>query len=237
MKSPPSRNAAKVAAKTTGRAALQPRRTQLERREATQASLLDATMQCLYDDGYGATSTNLICERAGVSRGALTHHFPTKAALVVAAVTRLMDGMVEALDRDLAAAIAGPDALEAFMAGISRTREGPLFETALEVLVASRREPELREAWNAAGMRMQEVTDAHVTAVARQIRPDDPDKLRAALMQSVILVQGMALNGVLNEHRAEVEVLFESWKEHVRQIAFAGRPVPVAARRGPARRR
>src|SRR3954470_8436930 len=73
-----------------------PRRTQAERRAVTQASLLDATIEALARDGYAGMSTNDIVRRAGVSRGALVHHYPTKATLAVAALDRwLGDRLVD----------------------------------------------------------------------------------------------------------------------------------------------
>src|SRR5262245_17748562 len=65
------------------------RRTQDERSAAPRALLLDATIACLVDVGYAATTTTLIAERAGVSRGAQMHHYKTKTELVAAAVEHL----------------------------------------------------------------------------------------------------------------------------------------------------
>ena len=62
------------------------RRTQAERTAETTAKLLDATADCLVERGYAGTSTVEVCRRAGVSRGALVHHFPSKDDLVAAAV-------------------------------------------------------------------------------------------------------------------------------------------------------
>jgi AcrR family transcriptional regulator len=56
-----------------------------------RARLLDATIDCLATTGYGRMSTNDVVRRARVSRGALAHHFPTKADLVKAAAQRLLD--------------------------------------------------------------------------------------------------------------------------------------------------
>ena len=42
--------------------------------------LLDATVECLVERGWSGTSTTLVSQRAGVSRGAQLHHFPTKSA-------------------------------------------------------------------------------------------------------------------------------------------------------------
>lgn len=67
------------------------RRTQPERVAAMRARLLDATIECLDELGYGAMSTNDVVRRARVSRGALSHHFPTKADLVRAAAERLVE--------------------------------------------------------------------------------------------------------------------------------------------------
>lgn len=60
------------------------RRTQEERREGTIRKLLDAATEALIDDGYAAASVQKICERAGVSQGALFRHFATREELMVA---------------------------------------------------------------------------------------------------------------------------------------------------------
>src|SRR3569832_837711 len=75
-------------APTTGVTA-RPPRTQAMRRAETRTRLLDATVECLIELGYAGTTTPIECERAGRSRGALLHHFPTKTELVIAAVTHL----------------------------------------------------------------------------------------------------------------------------------------------------
>ena len=66
-----------------------PRRTQEERSATTRAALLDATVDCLVEYGYANLTTTRVVERAGVSRGAQVHHFPTKAQLVTEAVRHL----------------------------------------------------------------------------------------------------------------------------------------------------
>src|SRR5687768_9891437 len=77
------------------------RRTQEERSAETRGRLLDATIDCLIDLGYSATTTTVIAERAGLSRGAQLHHFPTKAELVSAAVEHLTRKIGEDLQKDV----------------------------------------------------------------------------------------------------------------------------------------
>jgi AcrR family transcriptional regulator len=68
------------------RVAARRRRTQAERTAATRTRLLDATIGCLNELGYAGASTTAIARRAGLSRGAQLHHFPSKDDLVLAAI-------------------------------------------------------------------------------------------------------------------------------------------------------
>ena len=72
------------------------RRTNAERSAATQARLLDATIESLVELGWAATSTTEVVRRAGVSRGAQVHHFPTKEDLVLAALDYLLERRLRA---------------------------------------------------------------------------------------------------------------------------------------------
>ena len=81
----------------------QTRVPQADRSRAMRARLLEATVELLVERGFAGTSTTLVSERAGVSRGAQLHHFPTKNDLVVAAVEHLTERrgaeLAEAFDR------------------------------------------------------------------------------------------------------------------------------------------
>src|SRR5918998_2881312 len=76
------------------------RAPQQERSRLTQQRLLTATIECLVEYGWAGTTTTVIAERAGVSRGAQLHHYPTRNELVVAAVGHvagmLVDQMLDA---------------------------------------------------------------------------------------------------------------------------------------------
>jgi len=63
------------------------RRTQAERTEATRKLLLDAAIKLIRRNGFGGLRTVEVADEAGVSRGALMHHFPSKHELVVAVLT------------------------------------------------------------------------------------------------------------------------------------------------------
>lgn len=59
-------------------------RTQAQRRAATRAELLAAAERVIAEHGYDAGSLAAIAEAAGVSKGALYHHFQSKDELLLA---------------------------------------------------------------------------------------------------------------------------------------------------------
>src|SRR5262245_50796835 len=79
------------------------RRRNVDRSAATRKQILEAAIRCLETVGYGAVTNIRVAEEAGVSRGAMMHHFPTRQTLIVAAVeyayTRLRDFRIETLSK------------------------------------------------------------------------------------------------------------------------------------------
>jgi len=121
------------------------RRTQAERSAGTRARLLDATIACLHDLGYARTSTPEIARRAGLSRGAQLHHFPTKAELVTSAVEHLFLRRRDEFRQAFRDRPAGQDPAAAAIDILWSMVSGPTFYVWLELAVAGRTEPELRE--------------------------------------------------------------------------------------------
>jgi AcrR family transcriptional regulator len=100
--------------------------------------LLDATIQCLIEHGYAATTTRKVAEIAGVSQGAQQHYYPTKAALVEAALQRLMDRLlVDAADRGVQAS-SEFDRAVAFIDMVLELHRLPIAPAVIELLTAAR---------------------------------------------------------------------------------------------------
>jgi AcrR family transcriptional regulator len=122
------------------------RRTQAERRTVTRAKVLTATIDCLVEHGYANTSTRHIAKRAGMTVGALQHHFASKADLMAAALQTLGDRMA---DEFIAEAPTEGDPSERIPQMLDRLWEvhrGPLFDAGLELWVAARSDADLRAA-------------------------------------------------------------------------------------------
>lgn len=81
----------------TKRSGTEAKRSRAEQREDTRIAILDATIASLIESGHAATTTRGVAERAGLSQGALQHHYPTRGALLDAAVRRLADQSAQAV--------------------------------------------------------------------------------------------------------------------------------------------
>lgn len=73
---------------------------QAEKSHLMRMHILDATMQCLVNIGYTQTTTEKIAKQAGVSRGAMTHHFKSRAEVFAAAAGHITD--IRVLEYDAA---------------------------------------------------------------------------------------------------------------------------------------
>ena len=122
-----------------------PSRTQAERRAATRTAILDAAIDCLAEEGYANTTTRRIADRAGVTPGALQHHFASKA--------ELLGNARRQLGRRFAQEMVGHGSVdvpsielrtELLIDHFWELLKGPLFAAMIELWVAARTDPELR---------------------------------------------------------------------------------------------
>jgi AcrR family transcriptional regulator len=120
-------------------------RTQEQRRAETQRRLLDATMECLAELGWAGTSTTEVARRAGVSRGAQQHHYPTKMLLVAAALEHLLERQTIAYERAFAALPPHERNVEGALDLLWETfRQAPALAL-MELAMAARTDETLRE--------------------------------------------------------------------------------------------
>jgi AcrR family transcriptional regulator len=135
----PRRRAGAKHAATPGPRARRPRRTQAERSAEATEKLLAAASACLTRYGYAATSITEIAEQAGMSRGALQHHFETKADLLFAVFARFSASLVAALEM-VDERLPVPARAEAMVRALWARFADPGYSAMLELMVGSRSE-------------------------------------------------------------------------------------------------
>ncbi|MBY8875441.1 TetR/AcrR family transcriptional regulator [Micromonospora sp. PLK6-60] len=186
---------------------------QQERSRATQARLLEATVDCLIEHGWAGTSTTVVAARAGVSRGAQLHHYPTKTALVTAAVDHLAERRAAELRAEADAVPAGPRRLDRVIDLLAAAFTGPLFVAALELWVAARTDAELRAALvpleARVGREMHRLTVELLGVDER--RPG----VREAVQATLDLMRGLGVANLLSDDSARRTALLATWKHQL----------------------
>ena len=121
------------------------RRSQSERRAETRGRLLDATVESLIAEGYGGTTIRRVTELAGVSQGAMSHHFPHRVDLVVSAFERLAEQRIDRYG-DRARELSGDRGarLRAMLDLLWEDFSSPVFTVAVKLWVAAAEDAELR---------------------------------------------------------------------------------------------
>jgi AcrR family transcriptional regulator len=110
-----------------------------------RSRLLEATIDCLYEVGYSRTTTIEVAARAGVSRGAQLHHFPTKKRLVTVAVRHLLAKRLEEFRDVFATLPQGADRYAAVIDILWNKTSNRAFYAWLELVVAARTDASLRK--------------------------------------------------------------------------------------------
>src|ERR1700753_576867 len=115
------------------------------RAQATRRRLLDAAVEELLEHGDVGLTTPGVARRAGVSRGAQQNYFPHKVTLVAEAVRHLGHLQLVELRERLGAVSDGAARVATGLDVLFEQYSGPLFAAVVELSLAARGEPELRE--------------------------------------------------------------------------------------------
>ena len=160
----------------------------------TRKTILDAAIRCFYQFGYNNTTTEKIANEASVSRGAMLHHFPSRAELIKAAVLNLNEKRLELFKREESTAQSN--------ATHSRIEEGidtywaqlntPYFVVFHELQIAARTDPELY----AVLIPAIEEFDRAAMVSTREIFPDlaQSQEFQRANRMTLFLLEGLAAN-------------------------------------------
>ncbi|MGK9166127.1 TetR/AcrR family transcriptional regulator [Inquilinus limosus] len=169
--------------------------------EGMRRRLLDVAAEAFQSRGYQATGMHELMREAGVTGGALYHHFPTKKALGLAVIRdRVAREVEETWIEPLRAA---PDALQGIAGVFERIAAGlrrgavsgcPLNNLALELSLA---DPEFRTA-------LQTVFEAWRTAIADRLRADQAaGRLAAAETDDLAAFVVAAYSGAMAQAKAQ----------------------------------
>lgn len=180
------------------------RRPQAERRAEMRARIIRAAIACLHRLGYGGATINEVIQEAGVSRGALSHHFASKTELMLAVVREVFERDVAHYNRSLAS-LAPKAWLRAAPATLWQAINTPSAIAVIEIMLASRSDLELAQRLRTIQGRINEQSfdwmKERYRAAGLEPRPDHEALHRLC----VAAARGLALEAVYMGGAAEFE--------------------------------
>ena len=197
-----------------------PRVSQEERTRAMRQRLLEATVECLVEHGWSGTSTTLVSQRAGVSRGAQLHHFPTKNDLVLAAVEHLSDLRGAELREAAQQLPTGKRRSRAVLEMLGEHFTSPVFTAALELWVAARTDDALRTA--VVPLEERVGREVHRIAVEALGVDESRPRVRELVQATLDLVRGLGLATTISDDTARRGRILDAWAHTL--DAELGRP-------------
>ena len=188
------------------------RRTQAERRAATRTALLDAAIDCLVEYGYAKTTTRRIAERAGVTPGALQHHFASKAALLGELVGYIrVKTISEVFAEGVPSTRSARKRHELLLDRMWRIYRGPLFTALIELAIGARTDTELLRHIAGAHDEMSRLN----AMVAPILFPEHTERaeLVPLIASAQSMMRGLALTGLAGE--ADPDPLWPATRAHI----------------------
>ncbi|WP_327324356.1 TetR/AcrR family transcriptional regulator [Streptomyces sp. NBC_01210] len=174
-----------------------------DRSRATRQRLLEAAVSCLAERGWAGSTVSVVAERAGVSRGAAQHHFPTREDLFTAAVEYVAEERSQAL-RELAT-----QDRTALVAALVDLYTGPLFRAALQLWVAASNEEQLRSRVTELEARVGRET--HRIAVQLLNADESRPGVRETVQGLLDMARGLGLANLLTDDTARRRRVVAQW--------------------------
>jgi AcrR family transcriptional regulator len=184
---------------------------QEERTRAMRQRLLEATLGCLVEHGWSGTSTTLVSQRAGVSRGAQLHHFPTKTDLVIAAVEHIATVRRDELAQAAAALPRDQRRTREVLELLGAHFTADVFVAALELWVAARTDPQL----HAAVEPLERVTGRETHRVTVEMLDVDESQpgARELVQATLDLIRGLGLANTISDDHVRRRRVLDRWAD------------------------
>lgn len=191
--------------KRPSRAGVGGRRTQAERSGETQRRLIDAAVAVLHRVGYGATTSGLIADEAGVSRGAMLHQYPTKVDLMLAVVSDVYSRETAEYQHRGSEADSPRERFYKFPEMMWDVLTRPSAMAVLEIMMGSRSDPELAARLAPLQRQIEATSRQTVEQILREGDLPDIPEFNAMRRLFVAAVRGLSIDLMLVKDRAELE--------------------------------
>ncbi|WP_453984657.1 TetR/AcrR family transcriptional regulator [Brevibacterium casei] len=191
-------------------------RPKQDRSRATRDRILRSTISCLAESGWHGTTTTLVAERTGISRGALQHHFPTREDLFLTAIDYMFDEQNQMGPVEPEAHLTHGDDFDYIVEKVLEYYASDVFKAALQIWSVGASEPALRE-------RIRPLEDKFARGIYAQtvriLNADVSDERTRRFIQTTLdLARGLGLADLLSDDSARRKKIAKFWAGEMRSI-------------------
>ncbi len=196
---------------------VKPRRTQAERSAATQAKILEAAEFLIADRGLAHISTQDIAHHANVSRGAMLHHFPSRAVLIQAVYATMLEREAKKLRAFARALKPGQNRLKALTEYIWQRYQSGIFQVSLDYISEARVDAAELAYVSTESRKFNEALN-DVWHVELEAFGCDVDTRQALMNEFMCLVRGMAFQSQWRDDPSYFQEMLQNWLVRARSI-------------------
>ncbi|MFI5586505.1 TetR/AcrR family transcriptional regulator [Amycolatopsis sp. NPDC051758] len=195
------------------------REPQQERSRTTRRRLIEAALDSFGERGWHGVTVAVIAERAGVSRGAAQHHFPTREDLVAAAVDLLGEAQIDELRAQAADLPSGSSRIERVVEMVLNLYTGPLFRAALQLWAVAATDEALRDVLVPLEARVGR--EAHRVTVELLGVDEARPGVRELVQATLDLARGLGLANLLTDDTRRRRQIVREWARSL-ELRLAG---------------
>jgi AcrR family transcriptional regulator len=180
-------------------------RSNEQRSHQTQQRIIDAALELLFMGGYSSATTTRVAKQAGVSRGAMTHHFSSRADLMLAVAEHVVVDQYRRRFRELLKGYAGK---ERFHAGAETSWANHCHPTGialLEIMMACRSDRRLLRRFSPFIARSDKVRKDLAILAAKDLGIADIGAVDDMLQVHQAALRGLSIQLMLTNNVEEIE--------------------------------
>jgi len=191
---------------------------QAQKSASTRTQIIEAAIKCLVELGYARTTTAVIAEKAGLSRGAMLHHFPSKMDIVRAAVEYLHAKRLRAFRKAMARDVPDGDHIRLGVDSYWAHVKHPWFVAFFEIAVAARTDKKLAAILFPA----QEAFEREWYETGAEVFPEwkrKGEKFLLGFDLSRYVMEGMAISFLTHKETERDKRVLRYLEEKLRELA------------------
>lgn len=184
-------------------------RSNKDRSSETQKKILLSAVDCLCDVGYTGTSVNMVAKHAGISKGAMLHHFATKSDLMISVAKFCVDFNSKLRHKYVAETSKGSGIMSRLVRSSRKLIEHPSYVALMEIMMATRNDLEIKTRFSEVLGLMDDKQEASEIYIANLAGIERSPQIRALVNLHVNFLKGLLIQKMSGTSKEDLDQQFE----------------------------